>query len=199
LIIPSAGYISPSGKSHEVQIHDKEVHMKAYCKFLWAIALIAFTAMSLGGLLVSSGILPKIVASGALTAMELNLVVRVVTMVVFALLFVLGIYLPILTWTQKRATVIPLRNPLGEVEISQKAISDFIQRIGKEVEGVEDLRATVHPTDDGINIELSLAAQAQDQIPRLIDELQAVVKKYLQTTVGIENVGEIRVRVHRIT
>jgi len=173
--------------------------MKAYCKFLWAIALIAFAAMSLGGLLVSTGVLPRIVVSGALTSLDLNLLVKVVTMIIFALLFILGIYLPILTWSQKKATVIPLRNPLGEVEISQKAISDFIQRIGKEVDGVDDLRATIHPTDEGINIDLSLAVQGQDQIPRLIDELQAVIKKYLQTTVGIESVGEIRVRVQKIT
>jgi len=98
----------------------------------------------------------------------------------------------------KRGAVISLRNPLGQVEISQRAISDFIQREGREVEGVGDLKAKVRSTGEGVDVELSLSAQAEGEIPRLIDELQSVVKKYLNSTVGIENVKEIKVKVTKI-
>jgi len=172
--------------------------MRIYQKVLWVIGLVAFAALCLGGFLVSTGILPKILIFSALTGMELDIFVRIATTIVFAFLFILSIYLPLFTWTEKTGTVIPLKNPLGEVEISQKAISDFIERVGGEVEGVGDLKAKVKPTEEGIDVEISLSAQAQGEIPRLIDELQSVVKKYLTTTVGIENVREIKVKVKRI-
>lgn len=172
--------------------------MKVYQKVLWVIGLIALAALSLGGFLVATGFLPKILIFSTLTAMEIDIIVRITTAVVFAFLFVLSIYLPLFTWTEKKGTIIPLRNPLGEIEISQKAISDFIQRIGAEVEGVQDLKAKVKSTEEGVDIDLSLSVQAQGEIPRLIDELQTVVKKYLNSTVGIENVREIKVKVGKI-
>ncbi|RLE15525.1 alkaline shock response membrane anchor protein AmaP [Candidatus Aerophobetes bacterium] len=172
--------------------------MKTYQKILWIIGLVALFAMSLGGLLVSAGVLPRILVFSALTAIEIDVYVRIVTIIVFAFLLVLSVYLPLFTWTEKKGTVVPLRNPLGEVKISQKAISDFIQRVGGEVQGVGDLKAKVKSTEEGVDIDLSLSVQAQGEIPRLIDELQSVVKKYLNTTVGIENVREIRVKVGKI-
>ena len=173
--------------------------MKIYLKILWVIGLIALAALSLGGLSISAGILPKILVFGALTGMELNIFIRIGTTLVFVFLFVLSIYLPLLTWTEKKRTAIPLRNPLGGVEISQKAISDFIQRVGSEVEGVEDLKAQVKSSEEGVDIDLSLSVQGQGEIPRLINEVQSVVKKYLNTMVGIENVREIKVKVGKIT
>ena len=129
----------------------------------------------------SSQILPKILIFSALTGINLNIFIQIGTSAVFAFLFMLSIYLPLVTWTEKKSATIPLRNPLGEVEISQKAISDFIQRVGSEVEGVGDLKAKVRYTEEGLDVDLSLSAQAQGEIPRLIDEVQSVVKKYLNT------------------
>lgn len=172
--------------------------MKIYQKALWGIGLIALAALSLGGFLVSTGILPKILIFSALTGVELNIYIRAATIIVFAFLFILSIYLPLSTWTEKKGTVVPLQNPLGRIEISQKAISDFIQRVGGEVEGVRDLKAKVKSTEEGIDVGLSLSAQAQGEIPRLIDELQSVVKRYLNTTVGVENVREIKVKIGKI-
>ena len=172
--------------------------MKIYQKVLWVIALVAFGALSLGGLLVSTGILPKILIFSALTAMELGILIRIGVSVVFIFLLGLSIYLPVVTWTEGKGTTIPLRNPLGEIEISQKAICEFIQKVGKEVQGVEDLKAKVKSTEEGVDVDLTLAAHAQGEIPRLIDELQNVIKNYLNNTVGIENVREIRVKVGKI-
>jgi len=172
--------------------------MKIYQKVLWVIALVAFGALSLGGLLVSTGILPKILIFSALTAMELGILIRIGVSVVFIFLLGLSIYLPVVTWTEGKGTTIPLRNPLGEIEISQRAICEFIQKVGKEVQGVEDLKAKVKSTEEGVDVDLTLAAHAQGEIPRLIDELQNVIKNYLNNTVGIENVREIRVKVGKI-
>lgn len=172
--------------------------MKIYQKVLWVIGLVALGALSLGGLLVTSGILPRIVIFSALTAVEIDILVRIGVAVVFAFLLVLSIYLPVVTWTEGKGTVIPLRNPLGEIEISQRAICEFIQRVGGEVQGVEDLKAKVKSTEEGVDVDLNLSAHAQGEIPRLIDELQNVIKSYLNNTVGIENVREIRVKIGKI-
>jgi len=91
-----------------------------------------------------------------------------------------------------------LKNPLGEMEISQKAICGFIQRIGKGVEGVEDIKADIKLAEEGVDVYLTLSAQGQGEIPRLIDELQTVVKNYLNNTIGIENVREVKVKVAKI-
>ena len=172
--------------------------MKIHQKVLWIIGLIALAALSLGGFLVSAELLPKILIFSALTAMKLDIFVQIGMAVVFAFLFILSIYLPFATWTESKSTAIPLKNPLGEVEISQKAISDFIQRVGKEIQGVEDLKAKVKSTEEGVDIDLSLSVHAQGEIPRMIDELQNVVKKYLNTTIGIETVRDIKVKVGKI-
>jgi uncharacterized alkaline shock family protein YloU len=84
------------------------------------------------------------------------------------------------------------------VEISQRAICEFIQRVGKEVEGVEDIKARIKSGDEGVNVFLTLSARGQGEVPRLIDELQTVVKNYLNQTLGIENVREVKVRVAKL-
>ncbi len=173
--------------------------MRIYQKILWAISLIALGALSLGGFLVSTEILPKILVFSALTAIDLNILIRVATSVVFAFFIVLSVYLPLVTWTTgRKETTIPLKNPLGEIEISQRAICEFIQRVGREVQGVEDLKAKVKSTEQGLDVFLNLSVHAQGEIPRLIDELQTVVKNYLNNTVGIEDVREIKVKVGKI-
>ncbi len=173
--------------------------MRIYQKVFWVIGLIALAALSLGGFLVSIGFIPRFVIFGTLTTLEQNILIGLATLIVFGFLFVLSIYLPIVTWGKKGgAATIPLRNPLGEVEISQRAICEFIQRVGKEVQGVEDIKANIKSTEEGVDVLLTLSAQAQGEIPRLIDELQTVVKNYLNKTVGIENVREIKVKVAKI-
>lgn len=172
--------------------------MKIYQKVLWVIGLVALGALSLGGFLITAEILPKIIVFSALTGLELNIFIRIGAAAVFLFLLILSIYLPTATWTEGKTTSISLRNPLGEVEVSQRAICEFIQRVGKEVQGVEDLKARVRSTEEGVDIDLNLSAHAQGEIPRLIDELQTVVKNYLKNTVGIENVREIKVKIGKI-
>jgi len=173
--------------------------MRIYQKAFWVIGLIALAALSLGGFLINIGFVPRFVIFGTLTVLEQDIAIRLAALVIFGFLFALSIYLPIVTWVKGgRDATIPLRNPLGEIEISQRAVCEFIQRVGKEVQGVEDIKANIKSTEEGVDVLLTLSAQAQGEIPRLIDELQTVVKNYLNKTVGIENVREIKVKVAKI-
>jgi len=173
--------------------------MKTYKKVLWGIEIGVFAFFCIGVILVIRGIIPRFIILGMLAAIEQRLIVRVAILVAFVFLFVLNLCLPFLIKTESDGgAVIPLKNPLGEVEISQKAICGFIQRIGKEIEGIEDIGAKIKPSEEGVDVFLTLSAKAQGEIPRLIDEIQTVVKNYLNNTIGIENVREIKVRVAKI-
>ena len=172
--------------------------MRFYQKGLWGVGVCALALLSLGGFLVVVGLFDRFVVIGWLTFVEQTLLTRSIILVIFGFLFGLSLYLLSSTGTKVERAVIPLKNPLGAVEISQKAISEFIQRIGKEVEGVEDIKAAIKSSDEGVDVYLTLSAQAQGEVPRLIDELQTVVKTYLNKTVGIENVREIKVRVAKL-
>lgn len=170
-----------------------------FCKkVLWGIVVVTLALFSLGGFLVSLEIIPRDVITGALTGLEEQLLIKGIFVSFFGFLFVLSIALFLSAREKARDAIIPLKNPLGEVEISQKAICEFIQRVGKEVEGVEDIKVRIKSNDEGMDVYLVLSAQSQGEIPRLIDELQTVVKNYLNNTVGIENIREIKVKVAKI-
>lgn len=172
--------------------------MRLYKRVLWGVVAVVLAVLSFGGFLVSLEILPRFAILGALTALEQQLLIKGIFVCLFGFMFILSIALPLLGRERTGGSVIALKNPLGEMEISQKAICGFIQRVGKEVEGVEDIKANIKLAEEGVDVYLTLSAQAQGEIPRLIDELQTVVKNYLNNTVGIENVREVKVRVAKI-
>jgi len=173
--------------------------MRFYQKVLWGVGVCALAFLSLMGLLFIIGVFPRLLIFGMLTALEQTLRIKMISIAVFAFLLGLSIYLPFLRAREtKGGAIIPLKNPLGEVEISQRAICEFIQRVGKEVEGIEDIKARIKTGEEGIDVFLTLSARAQEEVPRLIDELQTVVKNYLNHTLGIENVREIKVRVTKL-
>ncbi len=172
--------------------------MRVCKRILWGIIVIALALLSLAGFFISLEIIPRFAILGALTALEQQLLTKGIFICLFGFLFVLSIALPLLTRGKREGAVVSLKNPLGEMEISQKAICGFIQRIGKGVEGVEDIKADIRLVEEGVDVYLTLSAQGQGEIPRLIDELQTVVKNYLNNTVGIENVREVKVKVAKI-
>ncbi len=172
--------------------------MKIYQKVLLGVGICALAFLSLMGLLIIIGVFPRVIIFGMVSAVEQTLKVKFVSTAIFAFLFGLSLYLPFSMLRRGEGKVIPLKNPLGEVDISQRAICEFIQRVGKEVEGVEDVRAGIRSDGEGVDVSLTLSARTQGEIPRLIDELQTVVKNYLNQTLGIENVREIKVKVARL-
>jgi len=172
--------------------------MIIFKRILWGIIVVALALLSLAGFFISLEIIPRFAILGALTALEQQLLTKGIFICLFGFLFVLSIALPLLAREKRGGAVVSLKNPLGEMEISQKAICGFIQRIGKGVEGVEDIKADIKLAEEGVDVYLTLSAQGQGEIPRLIDELQTVVKNYLNNTVGIENVREVKVKVAKI-
>jgi len=127
-----------------------------------------------------------------------ELIIRTATGVVFLFLLALSIYLPISTWL--KGGLITLSNPLGPLNISTKAISKFIQRIGKRTEEVKDVRIRIKPVKEGVESYVTLSAHGEVEggIPHLINDFQEMVKKYLMEQVGVPDVKKVEVKVTKI-
>jgi len=172
--------------------------MQTYQKVLWAAGICALAFLSLMGFLIVMGLFPKVLIFGMLTTVDQVLRIRLASAAIFIFLFGLSLYLPFSMRRGAGKSVIYLKNPLGAIEISQRAICEFIERVGKQVEGVEDIKAAIKSDEEGVDVFLTLSAKAEGEVPRLIDELQTVIKNYLAHTLGIENVREIKVKVTKL-
>jgi len=172
--------------------------MRIYQKILWVIGIVVLGILSVGTILVITEVIPRFVIIGVLTTLHEEMMISLISFIVFGFFLGLAIYLPFTLKREEDGVFVSLKNPQGEVEISQKAICEFIQRIGKEIKGVEDVKASIKPGEEGMDVFLSLSTWAEGEIPRLIDEVQTTVKNYLNQTIGVESVREVKVKVNRI-
>jgi len=174
--------------------------MRAYQKVLWVVGLVALGAFSLAGFLADAGVIPRTIVYLALARMWLELTIRLTAGVVFLFLLALSIYLPIATWLGGAGGFITLSNPLGSLNISTQAISKFIQRAGEKMEEVEGAKIRIKPAKEGVESYVTLSAHGEVEggIPRLVNDFQDMVKKYLVEQVGIPNVEKVEVRVTKI-
>jgi len=172
--------------------------LRIYQKVLWGVGLVALGAFSLAGFLADTELISQFVVYLALRRMWDELIIRTATGVVFLFLLALSIYLPISTWL--KGGLITLSNPLGPLNISTKAISKFIQRIGKRTEEVKDVRIRIKPVKEGVESYVTLSAHGEVEggIPHLINDFQEMVKKYLMEQVGVPDVKKVEVKVTKI-
>jgi len=174
--------------------------MRAYQKALWVVSLFALGAFSLAGFLADVGVISRFIVYLALTRMWGEVVIRVTAGAVFLFLLVLSVYLPLSTWLGKAGEWITVSNPLGSLHISTKAISKFIQRTGERMEEVREAKIKIKPTKEGAESYVTLSAhgEAEGGIPRLVNDFQEMVKKYLVEQMGIPSVEKVEVKVTKI-
>ncbi|MEA1964840.1 MAG: alkaline shock response membrane anchor protein AmaP [Candidatus Aerophobetes bacterium] len=174
--------------------------MKIYQKVLWVVGLVALGAFSLAGFLADAKFIPQVTVYLALMKMWGELPIRLTAGGVFLFLLVLSVYLPLSTWLRSAGGFIATSNPLGSLDISTKAISKFIQRTGKKMEGVRNAKIKIKPVKEGVESYVTLSAHGEVEggIPRLVNDFQEMVKKYLVEQVGVPNVEKIEVRVTKI-
>ena len=89
-------------------------------------------------------------------------------------------------------------NPLGEVKISLGAISDFVQKLGSQMEDVKEIKPRVVAGRKGLEIYNKITLYSDSNIPAASDRVQTVVKRYVQDVLGIQEVSEVRVFVEKI-
>jgi uncharacterized alkaline shock family protein YloU len=87
---------------------------------------------------------------------------------------------------------------LGEVRISLDGIENLVKKVARQVQGVREVRGTVHMSADGLHVSLSIVMSPDISIPSVSSEVQSQVKSYVRNVVGVE-VSEVRVQVENIT
>src|SRR5690606_28824435 len=75
---------------------------------------------------------------------------------------------------------------LGEVQVSLNAVENFVARVGRQVDGVRDLRARVAAGAGGIRVHIQASVGANVHVPGLAEELQATVQQQVQRVLGVE-------------
>lgn len=86
---------------------------------------------------------------------------------------------------------------IGHVRISMRAIENLVFRTARSVRGVKDVEARVHPSPEGVAIDVSLVVHPDLQIPRLSEEVGYLVRSKVREMVGVE-VGNVSIEVRNI-
>jgi uncharacterized alkaline shock family protein YloU len=98
----------------------------------------------------------------------------------------------------KKSEFISFNSSAGSVDISVKAVRDFIARIGKEFSAVKNLESRIFQKKEEVDILLRVKVYAGNKIPELSELLQARVRESVRDSLGIENIRNVTVRVDEI-
>ncbi|NPV70867.1 MAG: alkaline shock response membrane anchor protein AmaP [Firmicutes bacterium] len=124
---------------------------------------------------------------------------RWVTGIISAMLFVASLRLLYFGFQKRRGmqTVVH-ETSMGEVRISLDAIEDLVRRVGRQVQGVRDVKPVVTSGPSGLNVIVRTSVSPDVSIPQVSEELQTTVRNYVKNVVGA-TVAEVRVFVGNIT
>lgn len=98
---------------------------------------------------------------------------------------------------KKREEYISYNTEEGVVNISVKAVNQFIAKLADEFAGIVSLQASVMPREKSIRLDMNV--KAGTKIQDLSQALQLKVKEMLNESLGISNLNSIRVFVTEIS
>ncbi len=87
---------------------------------------------------------------------------------------------------------------MGEVRISLDAVEDLVRRVGRQVQGVREIKPVVTSEQSGLSVVVRTCVSPDVSIPQVSEELQTTVRNYVKNVVGA-TVSEVRVFVGGIT
>jgi uncharacterized alkaline shock family protein YloU len=87
----------------------------------------------------------------------------------------------------------------GAVGVSLDAIEEFIKRKGQAIDGVRDLAIKSELTPEGLAIQTRLTLELQKNVPEFIQAFQGRVYHELTETLGVKDIKEVKVLIHKIT
>ena len=91
-----------------------------------------------------------------------------------------------------------LENESGTVGPSLDAIEEFVKRRGTAVRGVRDLHVKAEIVEGGLIIRNKVVLELQRNVPEFIRDFQAVIGHELKETLGLSDVKEVRVLIHKL-
>jgi len=73
----------------------------------------------------------------------------------------------------------------GDIKISYETLEQLVERAASRIRGVQNLKTRVRQGEHGMKILVRYAIEADLDIPKTTEELQAGVKSYVEATAGI--------------
>ena len=86
---------------------------------------------------------------------------------------------------------------LGDINITLGAIDNLVKKIVKKREGIFDISTDLKNSESGLDIDLSIKVYSDYIIPELTNDLQQIVKSYLEDTTGV-TVNNVEILVNEI-
>lgn len=118
--------------------------------------------------------------------------------IVGAMLFILSLTQVITMFRVKPPRVSTIHETsLGIIHITLPALENLVLKAAQSVQGIKEVRAHLRSIPEGVAIQLTVQVMPDINIPRVSEDVQKMVKEYLQKTAGI-SVKEIRLVVNRI-
>jgi len=99
---------------------------------------------------------------------------------------------------QQREKTIAFDNPSGRVSVSLLAMSDLVRRVISKVPEVKEVKSSIAASKKGLEISVRLVLRADVNIPEMTSELQEMVKKKIQSTIGLDEAIVVKVHVSKI-
>ncbi|MCR6545956.1 alkaline shock response membrane anchor protein AmaP [Dehalobacterium formicoaceticum] len=89
-------------------------------------------------------------------------------------------------------------NETGEISITMPAVEALVKKAAFQIKGVKEVKPLIKHTGDGIALFLKVSMQPGTIIPQSAEELQTLVKEYLDQVAGL-SVAEIKVLITHVS
>lgn len=115
-----------------------------------------------------------------------------------ALLFLNFVFYRAFTVNIHREKTIAFDNPAGRVSVSLVAIEELTKRVISQTSEVREVKSKISVSKKGLMIKIKLILRAEGSIPEVTSRVQELVKRKIQSTIGLDEPIEVAIYVGKI-
>lgn len=114
--------------------------------------------------------------------------------ILFLVAFIAGAWViyPFFSRVEENSSTVINKTELGEVDITLEALKNLVQGLVIQQDGIEEISSELKTGETGITIYLKGKVKPSTIIPELTDDLQKMVKSYIEDTTGVK-VNEVKI------
>ncbi len=86
----------------------------------------------------------------------------------------------------------------GKIGVALDAVEDFIKRKCSSIPGIRDLQVRAEDENGELNIRTKLILELHRNVPEFTKEFQGKIYRELNETLGLQNIKEVQVMIHKI-
>lgn len=116
----------------------------------------------------------------------------------FVLLFINFIVYRTFSHSQRRDRIVAFDNPAGRVSVSLIALEDLLERRIEELKDVKEVKLYLRARRRSLEAKVRISLRSEVSIPETISQIQDLIRRKVQDTIGIEETVQVIVHVGRI-